>query len=201
MAPPRGVAAAPGAAPRILGTIPETVLKKQALPRASGSATTSASTQTPQAPSRSQTPPAQEAGVAEPAPSILPPGTPKERYRYAFNLTRQARYDEAEGAFKAFIATYGDNPLSENARYWLGETYYVRKRYMDAAQAFFAAYKKAPKGVKAADSLLKLGMSLASLKKPKDACTTFAKLRKEFTPLKANIKTILERESARLKCP
>jgi tol-pal system protein YbgF len=87
-----------------------------------------------------------------------------------------------------------------NARYWLGETYYVRNAYMDAAQTFFQAYKTAPDGTKAPDSLLKLGMSMASLDKPEEACATFGKLRKEYTDLKPSIEKALNRETKRLKC-
>lgn len=130
----------------------------------------------------------------------LPQGTADEQYRFAFDLTRQARYDEAEIAFKAFINAHGKDPLADNARYWLAETYYVRKRFMESAQAFFEAYQKAPKGAKAADSLLKLGMSMAQLDKTAEACATFGKLRKEFSPLKANIEQAVNRETKRLSC-
>lgn len=140
------------------------------------------------------------APITAPVASVLPEGSVQDRYRFAFDLTRQARYEEAEIAFKAFVAAHGDAPLANNARYWLAETFYVRKRYMDAAQAFFEAYKKAPTGPKAPDSLLKLGMSMAGLEKPTEACTTFGKLRKEFTPLKANIEQALNRETKRLSC-
>ena len=140
------------------------------------------------------------APVATPSASVLPEGSVQDQYRFAFDLTRQARYEEAEIAFKAFVAAHEDEPLANNARYWLAETFYVRKRYMEAAQAFFEAYKKAPTGPKAPDSLLKLGMSMAGLEKPTEACTTFGKLRKEFTPLKANIEQALNREIKRLSC-
>ena len=151
----------------------------------------------------------QPAPVQEPAPepvpepvvaSILPEGTPRERYQFAFGLMSQARYDDAEAALKEFIAKHGDDPLAANARYWLGETYYVRKSFMDAAQAFFQAYKSTPEGGKAADSLLKLGMSMASLEKTEEACATFGKLRKEFIDLKPGIEKTLNRETKRLKC-
>jgi len=141
--------------------------------------------------------PAQQASAPQ---SILPEGSAQERYRFAFDLTRQARYDEAELAFRAFIDAHGDDTLADNARYWLAETYYVRKRYAEAAQAFFTAYQKAPGGAKAADSLLKLGMTMAALEKTKEACATFGKLRKEFTPLKANVEQTLGREVKRLGC-
>ncbi|HEY9164344.1 MAG TPA: tol-pal system protein YbgF [Magnetovibrio sp.] len=130
----------------------------------------------------------------------LPDGSAEDQYRFAFDLTRQARYDEAEIAFKAFLGAHDKDPLADNARYWLAETYYVRKRFMESAQAFFEAYQKAPKGNKAPDSLLKLGMSMAQLDKTAEACATFGKLRKEYSPLKANIEQALSREVKRLSC-
>jgi len=132
--------------------------------------------------------------------SVLPAGTPRERYQFAFGLMSQARYGEAEVALKEFIAAHGDDPLAGNARYWLGEAYYVRKSFMDAAQTFFQAYKSTPNGPKAPDSLLKLGMSMASLDKTEEACATFGKLRKEFAELKPGIEKTLNRETTRLKC-
>ena len=132
--------------------------------------------------------------------SLLPEGTPRERYQFAFGLMSQARYDEAEAAFKEFITLHGDDQLAGNARYWLGESYYVRKAYMEAAQTFFQAYQTQPDGPKAPDSLLKLGMSMGSLDKTEEACATYGKLRKEFADLKPTIEKNLNREVKRLKC-
>lgn len=143
-------------------------------------------------------PKAESAGGAQ--ASALPAGSVQEQYRFAFDLTRQARYDEAEVAFKAFLDAHGKDDLANNARYWLAETYYVRKRFKESAQAFFEAYQKAPKGPKAADSLLKLGMSMAELEKTSEACATFAKVRKEFSPLKPELEQALARENKRVGC-
>ena len=37
---------------------------------------------------------------------------------------------DAEKSFKAFIGEHPNDPLTSNAYYWLGETFYVRKNYM-----------------------------------------------------------------------
>ncbi len=175
-----------------------------------GSATPTATqvqSQTAMAPVPGTTAPAQAmpaaatpAPVPAPPPSVLPEGTPKERYQFAFGLMRQARYGDAEVALKEFIDKHGDDPLAGNARYWLGETYYVRKSFMEAAQTFFQAYQDASDGPKAPDSLLKLGMSMGNLDKTEEACATFSKLRKEFKDLKSSVKKTLDREVKRLKC-
>jgi len=132
---------------------------------------------------------------------VLPAGTVGEQYKFAINLIRQARNADAEIAFKAFIQAHGDDKLAGNAQYWLGETFYVRKNFMQAAQAFFEAYKKFPTGVKAPDSLLKLGMSMANMNKKSEACTTYGKLRREFSgDMRTSIKQALDKETQRLTC-
>ena len=134
------------------------------------------------------------------AASLLPAGTPKEQYTYALNLLRQTNYDQAELVLAEFIATQGQHSLAGNAQYWLGETYYVRADYEQAAQTFFTGYKTSPSNVKAPDMLLKLGMSLAQLKKGTEACATFDKLSKDFPRASARINSAVARERKRTGC-
>ena len=96
-----------------------------------------------------------------PSAGELPAGSASAQYNAAFGLLKQADYPAAEEALKTFIAQHPKDPLAGSAQYWLGETYYARGRYAEAASAFAEGYKNYPKGTKAADDLLKLGMSLA----------------------------------------
>ena len=134
------------------------------------------------------------------ASTPLPAGTPKEQYTFALNLLRQTHYDQAEIALTEFIAIQGKHPLTGNARYWLGETYYVRADYEQAAQTFFQGYQASPSNVKAPDMLLKLGMSLAQLKKKTEACATFNKLSKDFPRASTRINSAVARERKRADC-
>ncbi|MBT3307376.1 MAG: tol-pal system protein YbgF, partial [Alphaproteobacteria bacterium] len=126
-----------------------------------------------------RTTPTPVAAPPQPA-SILPKGSPKEQYNFAFGLLRQANYDNAELALQEFVKSHPKDKLASNARYWLGETYYVRAAYVQAAEVFLEGYQADPKGAKAPDSLLKLGMSLAGLDKKSDACAAFDKVVKDF---------------------
>jgi TolA-binding protein len=76
----------------------------------------------------------------------------------------------------------------------------VRGNHLKAAEVFAENYKLDPKGAKAPDTLLKLGMSLATLDKGQQACITFGELRKKFPDAPQAIKTNLERERKRLSC-
>lgn len=112
--------------------------------------------------------------------AALPAGTPEEQYRYAFDLLRRQDFAAAETALAAFVKSHPDNPLAGNAQYWLGETFYVREQYDQAAVAFTEGFQTYPDSSKAADNLLKLGMSLGNLGKNEDACTTFGHLIANF---------------------
>ena len=131
---------------------------------------------------------------------VLPEGTVKEQYAYAFGLLRQANYDRAEQALQEFVRLHPKESLASNARYWLGETYYVRAAYVQAAEIFLEGYQADPKGPKAPDSLLKLGMSLAGLDKKREACAAFEKLTKDFPAAAAGIKNAVTRGKQKNGC-
>lgn len=141
------------------------------------------------------------AGTASPpAPASPPPATPQQQYDAAFKLLREANYPAAETALRAFIQRYPKDPLAGNAQYWLGETYFVRKDYANAAAVFADGYQKYPKGGKAADNLLKLGMALAQLGQKADACHAFARLEHDFPTAPATVKDRAGEEKKRLGC-
>ena len=125
---------------------------------------------------------------------------PQEVYQRAYSLLSKGEYAAAETAFKSFIKKFPQNPLSSNAYYWLGETFYVRQNYQLAAYNFANGYKNFPKGAKAPDQLLKLGISLYSLKKKAEACATFTKLNQEFAELPTRITKRAKNFSEKLEC-
>jgi tol-pal system protein YbgF len=145
--------------------------------------------------------------VPAPAPTTasagayqLPGDTVEAQYEYAFNLLRQANYDEAQRALQAFVSQHPTDFLAGNAQYWLGETYYVRGRYQDAAVAFAEGYQKYPNNSKAPDNLLKLGMSLGQIGKKNDACVAFSELNKRFPGAPDSTKERLKQEKHRYGC-
>jgi len=148
----------------------------------------------------SPTAPAAPQSAAAPAAAALPGGSPQEQYDYAFGLLRQANYAGAEQAFSAFLAEHPQNALAGNAKYWLGETYYVRGNYQQAAVTFAEGFEAYPDNSKAPDNLLKLGMSLASLGSTQDACGTFTVLLDRYGDAPATILSRAQRESQRLGC-
>ena len=138
--------------------------------------------------------------VASTSGSLLPAGTPKEQYTYALSLLRKRNYTGAESAFKAFIDKYPENALSGNAMYWMGETYYVRKNFSEAARIFLDGYQRFPKGGKASGNLLKLAKSLSEIGEIASACASYNELLKTFPDAGARTISTARNELARLKC-
>ncbi|TMJ66392.1 MAG: tol-pal system protein YbgF [Alphaproteobacteria bacterium] len=135
-----------------------------------------------------------------PSAGELPAGSASEQYNAAFGLIKQADYPAAEEALRMFVAQHPKDPLAGSAQYWLGETYYTRGRYAEAASAFAEGYKNYPKGTKAADDLLKLGMSLARANQKQNACLAFAQLDHDFPNPGSSIKEHSLAEKKRLGC-
>lgn len=124
----------------------------------------------------------------------------RQEYAYAFNLMRAKKYGEAEQAFQKFLEQNPDGPLTQNAHYWLGETYYAQGEFTRSATTFLEGYEYDKKGAKAPDTLLKLGMSLGRLGKKREACATFNELESAFPNVPTSTKTAANREKQRFEC-
>ncbi|HYG87312.1 MAG TPA: tol-pal system protein YbgF [Azospirillum sp.] len=136
-----------------------------------------------------------------PQVAALPPNaTPDKQYEHAFELLRTGNYDQAEKEFSTFIAKNKNHALAGSAQYWLGESYYVRNRFGEAAATFGEVIQKYPKGNKAPDALLKLGLSLASLNKKTEACTAYGQLGKLYPDAAPSVKRRSELERKKLNC-
>ena len=123
-----------------------------------------------------------------------------ELYESAFAQLKSNNYDGAETEFQEFLSQYPDHVLVGNAKYWLGETYYVRGKHEQAARMFAEGYQQFPKGNKAADNLLKLGMSLAAMGKKDDACVALGQISKEGFVNAGPVLRRADQEKTRLGC-
>ena len=119
---------------------------------------------------------------AAPATDVTAASTPavSEQWRSAYALYVAKDYPKAEAAMIAFVAANPKAPLASNAQYWLGRSYMVHDSYAQAAKAFLDGYKKYPKGERAPDSLLWLGIALTELNKADEACRALNELRSVY---------------------
>ncbi len=126
--------------------------------------------------------------------------TPRSLYNHAFKLLNQTNYAAAEQYFKQFTQQYPDDPLVGNAWYWLGESYYVRRDYVRAADSFRQGFEILPDGPKAGDNLLKLAMALAALKRNDEACVVLRQVEKKYANNSSSLRAKSKQEINRLGC-
>ncbi|MEO7557874.1 MAG: tol-pal system protein YbgF [Gammaproteobacteria bacterium] len=110
------------------------------------------------------TPPTQAAdSAAGPGPdAALPPGGASDTaeltaYQEAFTLLKKGQYDKAITGFTNYLTRYPQGKNADNAQYWLGEAYYVKRNFKQAQQAFETLLNRYPNTSKRADATLKLG--------------------------------------------
>lgn len=140
-------------------------------------------------------------GLLGTLPATAPAASADAEYDTAFGLLRRKDYAGAEKAFTAFLSAHPGHRLAGNARYWLGETYYVRQDMNNAALAFAEGYKADPKGPKAPDNLLKLGLALGSLGKTDKACLSLRQIGKDFADAPETLRTRATQAIDELHCP
>ncbi len=108
--------------------------------------------------------------------AALSGGSPRGDYDAAYAMVLAGDYAGAETGFTRFLENHPNDPLAANAQFWLGESYFARKQYRDAADAFLKSYTDYPDSNKVTDSLLKLGLSLKGIGQTDAACATFNEL-------------------------
>lgn len=126
--------------------------------------------------------------------------SPAEQYNHAIALIRNDDYTAAEKAFSEFLEKNKEHALAGNAQYWLGESFYVRGDFANAASAFLNGYQVYPDNTKAADNLLKLAMTLGRMDQKEEACATFHQLDKQFPNLAARLERVEDREKKKFGC-
>ena len=103
-------------------------------------------------------------------------GDARSDYDVAYAYVTQKQWDQAEPALRRFLSQHGRDRLAGDATYWLGESYLQRNKPRDAAEQFLKVSTEYTRSAKAADALLKLGVSLNALGAKDQACATFAEV-------------------------
>jgi tol-pal system protein YbgF len=135
------------------------------------------------------------------ATAAAPPAvSADEAFRQAKQLLLDGQYAAASNAFQSFVAAYGDTANAPEARYWLGETLFIRGLYSDAAAAYIGAVRGWPKTSWAPDAVVKLARALVSLNKSADACRTLDELGRRYPTAAASTKARAADARAAAKC-
>jgi tol-pal system protein YbgF len=107
------------------------------------------------------------------------PVEPKDKvslYETAYDSFKDKRYRESREKFEVFMKEYPQDELTDNAQFWIGETYYGEKDFEGAILAYEVVLKKYPKSEKAPGALLKQGFSFIEIGDKKTGKTILEKV-------------------------
>jgi len=109
-------------------------------------------------------------------------GTPEEEGAYlaTFDLLKNGKYDDAIRGFRAMLDKWPKGRYSDNATYWMGEAFYVKRDYKSAQTSFQSVLDKFPNSPKVPDAMLKVGLCQIELKQNDQATITLQKVIKTY---------------------
>jgi tol-pal system protein YbgF len=148
--------------------------------------------------------PKPQAAVKVPAAANAAANAAGERtaaFQRAKQLLLDGQFPAASAAFQDYVDQYGDTaPNGPEARYWLGETLFIRGAYADAASAYIGAIRGWPPTVWGAEAVVKLSMSLVELNRIPDACRTLDEFGRRYPAAAPATKARADKARLRAKC-
>ncbi|TDK20494.1 tol-pal system protein YbgF [Luteimonas aestuarii] len=101
-------------------------------------------------------------------------------YEAAFDALRSGQYEESARRFQQFLTQFPSGSYAPNARYWLGESYYVTQDYARALEQFQTLVRQHPTHDKTPGSVLKIGLSQYGLNDLDAAEATLARVGQQY---------------------
>lgn len=150
---------------------------------------------------QAQQPPMQRSPAGAVIATLPPSQTPKDEFDLGYGYVLRKDYALAEDTLRGFLQKHPSDALAADAQYWLGESLFQRQRYRDAAENFLkvtTSYGNAPS--KGAESLLRLGQSLAQLNEREAACAALGEVTRKYPKASSAVKQGVDREQKRVRC-
>jgi len=98
---------------------------------------------------------------AEPKTTLSTPAG--NLYKDAYETFQRGDLEGGRRKFEAFLKQYPNMELSDNAQFWIGETYFLRKDFERAILEYEKVIVKYPEGDKVSSALLKQGLAFLEL--------------------------------------
>jgi len=90
------------------------------------------------------------------APAAPPSQEEESTYLRVFDQLKNQRYDDAIAGFRDMLARWPQGRYAENAWYWMGEAYFIKRDAAAAQQSFQNLLERFPQGAKVPDALYRL---------------------------------------------
>jgi tol-pal system protein YbgF len=131
----------------------------------------------------SPAPPEMKHPPPPPAPPPPSPGqgkpAPQDLYDQAYALYKQGRYIDAREAFRKYAELYPDTNLTDNAYFWIGESYYEEEQFEQAILEYDKVVQSFPDGDKVPSALLKQAFAFDAIDGTLDAKILLKKIIRE----------------------
>jgi len=136
-----------------------------------------------------QKPSTQTEGVEKMSENAAPDKSPEKKdvpdertktYDAAYQAFNNKQYKASREKFEAFIKDYPKNDLTDNAQFWIAETYYAEKYYEDAILAYETLLKKHPDSEKTGSALLKQAFAFIEISDAKTGKIILNKLIEKY---------------------
>lgn len=131
---------------------------------------------------------------------VMPTNDITELGQTGKRLLAEGDFAGAQISLKQYLEFNPDAADVGEMNYYLGESYYVRGGYADAADAYIASMKRDPRGVKAPDAMVRLAGALRELGKTKDSCATLASLPRQYPNASPTVTNKAKLEAVRAGC-
>jgi tol-pal system protein YbgF len=101
-------------------------------------------------------------------------------YKDAYESFHRGDLEGARRKFEAFLKQYSNTELSDNAQFWIGETYYLKKDYERAILEYEKAIVKYPEGDKIPAALFKQAFAFLELGDKTNARNLFKRVIEKY---------------------
>jgi tol-pal system protein YbgF len=115
-----------------------------------------------------------------PPPPVADDVSEEELYRLAKDAYDQKNFTAARQYFERFLEKYPKSNIADNARFWIGETYFSEGWFQKAILEYQEVIEKYPKGNKVPAAYLKQGISFFKLGENANAKLVLNELIKRF---------------------
>lgn len=134
------------------------------------------------------------------APSAQPSNDVTQLGQIGKTKLAEGDFSGAQSALQQYLQFNPNASDASEMQFWLGETYYVRGGYADAADAYIAAMRKSPQGVKSPDAMVRLAAALRGLGQNSESCATLASFPAQYPNAPQSLKDKARSEAALTGC-
>jgi len=138
--------------------------------------------------------------ASQPAAPANPPATPRGQIELGRQQLANGEYEAAEGTFREFARSRPTDRLSSEAAMGLGDSFFQRQRWREAAEHYVDVTTKYARSARAPEAELKLGISLRGLGATKEACDVLVNHAQKHPTASPAIKQGVAREMQRARC-